>query len=282
MRYKFAVHGADGSLRHARRSGRDAHRGPARERVGRVRAAYHCWQRRRLDGAPRPTRRAGPARCRSTRCTRARGAPGARLARPRRAQLADHVTDARVHPRRAHGRAGAPVRGFVGLPGHRLLRADRPVRHARRLPRPRRRAAPARHRRHRRLGARRTSRATTGPWPASTAPRSYEHDDPRRGFAPRLGNPDLQLRPHRGAQLPARERGYLGAGLPRRRAPGRRGRVDALPRLLPRDRASGCPTCTAGARTSTPSSSCGSSTTSCAPRRPAPSPSPRSRPRGPA
>ena len=53
---------------------------------------------------------------------------------------------------------------------------------------------------------------------------------PRR--APRLGDARLQLRPQRGAQLPARERAALAARVPRRRPPGRRRRLDALPRLL--------------------------------------------------
>ncbi len=68
----------------------------------------------------------------------------------------------------------------------------------------------------------------------STAPRSTSTTDPASGCAPRLGHAHLQLRPHRGAQLPPRQRRDLGARLPRRRAAGRRGRVDALPRLLAR------------------------------------------------
>ena len=216
----------------ARRSAGHAHRGPARDRVGRVRGEP-LLAGRRLDGAPR--RRGGPARP----DVDLRGAPGlvARpdvVARPRRAaRRARHR--ARVHPRGAHGRAGAPVRGFLGLPGHRLLRADRPVRRARRLPCPRRRAAPARHRRHRRLGAGALPARRVGPGPLRRH-RALRARRPASRVPPRLGNADLQLRPDRGAQLPARERGYLGAGLPRRRAPGRRGGVHALPRLLPRAR----------------------------------------------
>ena len=69
---------------HADPRGR-ADRGPARDRVGRVRGRTTAgsdddWMARRADAA-----RPAAARCRSTRCTRARGAPGARLARPRRA-----------------------------------------------------------------------------------------------------------------------------------------------------------------------------------------------------
>ncbi len=35
----------------------------------------------------------------------------------------------RLHPRRVHAARGAPLRGLVGLPGHRLLRADESFRH---------------------------------------------------------------------------------------------------------------------------------------------------------
>ena len=77
-----------------------------------------------------------------------------------------------LHPRRAAARDGAPVHRLVGLPGHLVLRPHPAVRHARRLPRVRRpharRAASACCS----TGCRRTSRATTGRWRASTAPRS--------------------------------------------------------------------------------------------------------------
>ena len=53
---------------------------------------------------------------------------------------------------------------------------------------------------------------------------------PRR--ASRLGHAGVQLRPSRGPQLPDLERAVLAARVPRRRDPRRRGRVDALPRLL--------------------------------------------------
>ncbi len=62
----------------------------------------------------------------------------------------------------------------------------------------------------------------------------YEHDDPAPRSASRLGHADLQPLAQRGAELPARERPLLGARVPRRRAARRRGRVDALPRLLAR------------------------------------------------
>ena len=61
----------------------------------------------------------------------------------------------------------------------------------------------------------------------------YEHDDPRRGAHPDWGTLVFNLGPQRGAELPARERALLAARVPRRRAAGRRRRLDALPRLLP-------------------------------------------------
>ena len=58
---------------------------------------------------------------------------------------------------------------------------------------------------------------------------------PRR--APGLGHAGVQLRAPRGPQLPDLERAVLAARVPRRRHPGRRGGLDALPRLLaPRGR----------------------------------------------
>jgi hypothetical protein len=57
---------------------------------------------------------------------------------------------------------------------------------------------------------------------------------PRR--ASRLGHAGVQLRPPRGPQLPDRQRAVLAARVPRRRDPRRRGRLDALPRLLAQGR----------------------------------------------
>ena len=57
---------------------------------------------------------------------------------------------------------------------------------------------------------------------------------PRR--APRLGHARVRLRPHRGAQLPRRQRAVLDRGVPHRRPAGGRGRLDALPRLLAQGR----------------------------------------------
>ena len=206
---------------------------------------------------------------------RSLGYPRDRAA-PRRARR-----DARLHAPRAAADHGAPVRGLVGLPGHRLLRADLALRHARRLPLLRRHLPPARARRDPRLGA--------GALPARRlrAPPLRRHGAlrarrpaPRR--APRLGHADLQLRAPRGAELPDRQRALLARRVPRRRPARRRRRLDALPRLQPERRASGCRTSTAAARTSRPSPSCARSTTPSRPSSPGASRSPRSRPRGPA
>ena len=83
----------------------------------------------------------------------------------------------------------------------------------------------------------------------------YEHSDPRLGVAPGLGHARVQLRPLRGAQLPRRQRHLLARGVPHRRPAGRRGRVDALPRLLAQGRRVDAERRTAAGRTSTRSRS---------------------------
>ena len=150
-------------------------------------------------------------------------------------QLGGYVRDLGLHARRADAGDGAPLRRLVGLPGDELLRADLALRHAGRLPLPRRLAAPAGDRRHPRLGA--------GALPArrlgARALRRHgavraRRPAPRR--ASRLGHARLQPRPQRGSELPARERPALAGGVPRRRPARGRGRLDALPRLLAQGR----------------------------------------------
>jgi 1,4-alpha-glucan branching enzyme len=65
---------------------------------------------------------------------------------------------------------------------------------------------------------------------------------PARGLSPGLEHADLQLRPRRGAQLPRQQRAVLDRALRHRRPARGCGGLDALPRLQPQGRASGCPT----------------------------------------
>ena len=241
------------------RPGRLPHRGAAGERLGRLGREARV-ARRGVARAP-PRRRAAPRAGLDLR-----GPPRLVAAQPARRQPTAHVPRARrrarrlrgrprLHARRAAAGDGAPVLRLVGLPGDRLLRPDLALRHARRLPRPRRPPARARHRRDPRLGAGALPARRLGARPLRRhAPLRARRPAPRR--ASRLGHARLQPRPHRGAELPARERPLLAARAPRRRAPRRRGRLDALPRLLAREPASGCRTCSAAARTSRRSRSC--------------------------
>ncbi len=141
----------------------------------------------------------------------------------------------RLHARRAAAGRRASVRRLVGLPGHRLLRAHRALRQPRRLRRHGRHAPQRRDRGDRGLGAgplpeRRLRAAQVRRHAALRARRSAA----RR--APGLGHPHLRLRPSRGAQLPRRQRALLVRPVSHRRAAGRCGGLDALPRLLAQGR----------------------------------------------
>ena len=111
------------------RSVRGAQRGAAEDRLGALAPRLRVGGRR-LDGLPRRARRPrragvdlrGPPRLLAPRAGGRRPLPdlprGGRAARrPLRAP--------RLHPRRAAADHGAPVLRLVGLPDHRLLRADR-------------------------------------------------------------------------------------------------------------------------------------------------------------
>ncbi len=130
---------------------------------------------------------------------RLRGAPrlvAARPVLPRAGRPAHRVRRrAGLHPRRVHAGDGAPVRRLLGLPGHRLLRADLPLRRPRRVPPPGRHAAPGRHRRDPRLGARALPQGRVGAGPLRRHP-ALRARRPAARRAPRLGHVRLRLRPH--------------------------------------------------------------------------------------
>ena len=263
--YKFAIRGADGVVR--LKADPVALRAELPPKTGSiVFEPSHRWR----DEAWLESRRA--AEPHAAPIVDLRGAP--RLLAPQHARgqpLADlHRAGRRagrlrarprLHARRAAAGDGAPVHGLLGLPGDRLLRPDLALRHARRVPLVRRPAARARPRRDPRLGA--------GALPARRvrARALRRHGALRaRGSAPRrasrLGHARLQLRPHRGAQLPRRQRALLALAVPRRRRARRRRGLDALPRLLAQGGGVDPERSSAVARTSTRSPSSSSSTRS--------------------
>ena len=161
----------------------------------------------------------------------------------------------RVYPYRGAAGHRVSVRRVLGLSADLAVRADLAVWRARRFPRLCRCLPPRRDRAAARLGA--------GPFPdrrARSRPvRRHRALRARRsapGHAPRLGHADLQLRPARGIEFPAVERALLAARVSHRRDPGRCRRLDAVPRLQPQGQASGSPTPSADARTSTRSRFC--------------------------
>ena len=97
-----------------------------------------------------------------------RGQPVSDLSRARRAARALRARPG-LHAHRTAPDHGAPLRRIVGLSDHGLVRADEPLRHARRLARVHRRRARRGARRHRRLGAGTLSRPTTSASAGSTA-----------------------------------------------------------------------------------------------------------------
>ena len=177
-----------------------------------------------------------------------------------------------------------PFDGSWGLPGHGIFRPDQPFRvpghgfHG-----PGRPDAPAPDRRHPRLGPRALSDRRATPSGYFDGTHLYEHADPRLGFHPGLGytfifnfgRPEV-------ANFLDRQRPLLGRQVSHRRPPGRRGRLDALPRLFAESRANGSPTSPRRSREPTKPSTLlqAGSTTNSTPPSPARSRSPRSRPRG--
>ena len=246
MNYQFAIRGADGIVRTQERPDGADDRGlpQARPRSSprpTTSGATTTWMQTRAQEPPhRPDERLrGPHRL---------VAPGPELRRHRRA-LRQLRQGPRLHPRRVPARDGAPLRPVLGLPRHRLLRAELALGLARRVAPPHRPPAPGRHRGHPRLGPRSLRHRRVGPGPLRR-PGPLREPRPAQGVAPGVGLQHLRLRPRRGAQLPRRERRLLARGVPRRRAAGRRRRLDALPRLRADRPASGSPTRTAAGRTS--------------------------------
>ena len=201
--------------------------------------------------APLPPLRAAvaaaPARQRAGRADQhLRGAPGLVAAQGRRRQpLAELGRTGRragalrrVDGLHAPGTAAGhrvPLRRLLGLPDAGPVRADRALRRAGRLRALRRARACRRPGRAARLGAGALPhrRARPGALRRHAAVRIRR---PARRLPQRLEHADLQLRPHRGAELPGRQRAVLAGALRRRRPARRRGGLDAVPRLQPQAR----------------------------------------------
>lgn len=138
--YKFDITRPDGS--HTLRADPMARRTevPCGDLVGRARLALRVGRRGVAGPAGRDTRARGPVlRLRAPSGLLAAGAhvpaTGRSTARVR--------PGPRLHACRADAGRRASLRRFMGLPGHRFLRAHRPARHTRRLQVPGGRAAPS-------------------------------------------------------------------------------------------------------------------------------------------
>ena len=187
-KYKFEIRTPAGRAPEEERSVRRRVRGAAADGVGRPRhlrlrvaRRRRGWRRGRQQGAlARPADvdlRGAP------RLVGARAGGGQPLSHLSRAGAPARAVreGAGLHAHRAAAGDGASVLGIVGLSGARLLRADQPVRPARRLQVLRRRVSSGRARRHPRLGARALSRRTSTASRGSTARRSTS--TPIRGRA---------------------------------------------------------------------------------------------------
>ena len=246
--YKFDITRPDGSHTLQRRP--DGPRAPrCRPRTASiVTASHHEWHDERVDGAPRGDRPCTEAPFSVYEVHLPSWRPGLTY-RQLAEQLPAYVEDlgfthVELMPVAEHpfgGSWGYQVTGFYA-PTSRLGTPDDFKYLVDALHR-------AGHRRDHGLGAGALPEGRLGAGPSSTARPLYEHARPAAGRAPRLGHPGVRLRPHRGPQLPGRQRRVLVRGVPHRRPAGRRRRLDALPRLLARGAASGRRTSTAAGRT---------------------------------
>ncbi len=138
----------------------------------------------------------------------------------------------RIHPRRVDADHRASFLRIVGLSDHRLFRAHRALRHAAGSDVFHRAPAPQGNRRDSRLGP------VTFSERCARSRRLRRHSSVR-ACRPETGIPsgmelgNIQLWAQRGAQLPHFIGALLVREVPHRRHPGRRGRLDAVPRLRP-------------------------------------------------
>ena len=163
-------------------------REPARDREHHRRSPRRSPGTTRRGSSSARSATGSKSRCRSTKCTWARGGatPAGQFLELSRARAAARRVrqGPRLHARGAAADHGAPVRRLVGLSVHGLLRADEPPRLARRAARARRGAAQARASACCSTGCRATSRRTTTRSRASTARRCTSTAIRRRASIP--------------------------------------------------------------------------------------------------
>ena len=167
-------------------------------------------RRRRGWTAARASAPAGTSRCRSTRCTSARGAPRPRLPRARPSSWPTTSRDlgfthVELLPVRSIRSAGSW--GYQVTASSRRRRASAAPDDFRGLRRP---PAQPRHRRDRSTGCRRTSRSDDWALARFDGTALYEHADPRRGEHPDWGTLVFNFGRNEVRNFLARERAHTG------------------------------------------------------------------------